>query len=1037
MPRVFTIPASVPFLPTLLRALRDGRLVPGFPTTADPLELATATLYLPTRRACRLARDVFLDVLGTEAAILPRILPIGDVDEDELVFAEAARGAAALDLPQALGGLERRLILARLVLKWAQAPGLRRPGHHPLVAQSPAAALALADALARLMDDMATREVDWRRLDGLVPDHVDRYWQLTLDFLRIARDTWPALLEEAGLVEPAVRRDRLIAAEVERLAAGTGGPVIAAGSTGSMPATAKLLAAIAKLPQGAVVLPGLDTDLDDESWSLIGGKRAADGRWIEPPAPVHPQYAMHGLLTRIGIAREAVTILEPAAPHGRERLVSEALRPAAATDRWRARTSASDFAAALDRGLAGVTVIEAPTAEEEAFAVAVALREAVETPHRTAALITPDRALARRVVAALERWRVPVDDSGGDPLADTPAGVFARLVVETATNGLPPVGLLALLKHARFRLGREAGGWDAGIAALERAVLRGPRPRAGSAGLLAALAALRASRDRLHPRDPRAALTEADLAEATALASALAEALRPLETVPDAPAPLRRLAACHRETLEALTAGDDDAGTAPDVEALTAVLADMVEGGSGSDLPLAPADYPEFFHTVLADRTVRRPGAPGARVRIFGPLEARLQNVDRVVLAGLVEGVWPPETRTDPWLSRAMRHDLGLDLPERRIGLSAHDLAQALGAPEAILTYPAKLGGAPTVVSRFIQRLAAVAGPEAWNAVRERGRRYLACARALDEPGGRPEPVAAPRPCPPRAARPAYLTVTEIEDLLRDPYTIYARHVLKLTPLEAVDAAPGAADRGSAMHAALGRFSQQYAEALPDDAAGALVAIGRAEFQALDDYPEARAFWWPRFVRVAHWFAAWERRRRAEIAATAAEIRGEIALPLGERVVRLAARADRIDRLRDGRYVLIDYKTGQARTEKQVRSGLAPQLTLEGAILRAGGFPGIAPGGSIAAMAYVLIKGGDPAGQECVITFKDSTPDTEADRALDRLRGVLARFEDEATPYRSLVSPMWSTGYGDYDHLARIKEWSVTGGAVDSGEAVS
>src|SRR5690606_16804077 len=158
--------------------------------------------------------------------------------EDELVFAEAARGAAALDLPQALGGLERRLILARLVLKWAQAPGLRRPGHHPLVAQSPAAALALADALARLMDDMATREVDWRRLDGLVPDHVDRYWQLTLDFLRIARDTWPALLEEAGLVEPAVRRDRLIAAEVERLAAGTGGPVIAAGSTGSMPATA-------------------------------------------------------------------------------------------------------------------------------------------------------------------------------------------------------------------------------------------------------------------------------------------------------------------------------------------------------------------------------------------------------------------------------------------------------------------------------------------------------------------------------------------------------------------------------------------------------------------------------------------------------------------------------------------------------------------------------------------------------------------------------------------------------------------------------
>src|SRR5215472_3715924 len=305
-PRVFTVPASVPFLPTLVAALLDGRLVPGFSPAADPLALTAATLYLPTRRACRLARDVFLDVLGTEAALLPCIVPIGDIDEDEIAFAQAATGAAAADalaLPPALGGLPRRLLLARLVLAWAKRlkPA---PGDQPLVIATPAAALALADDLARLMDDLAMREVDWNRLDGLVPDHVDRYWQLTLQFLAIAREEWPKILAERRAIEPAERRDRLINAEAERLKGAHHGPVIAAGSTGSMPATAKLIATIARLPHGAVVLPGLDTHLDDEAWEAIAA--SDDEQW---PAFGHPQFAMQALLARIGIARSDVVTL--------------------------------------------------------------------------------------------------------------------------------------------------------------------------------------------------------------------------------------------------------------------------------------------------------------------------------------------------------------------------------------------------------------------------------------------------------------------------------------------------------------------------------------------------------------------------------------------------------------------------------------------------------------------------------------------------------------------------------------------------------
>src|SRR5215470_9433484 len=287
VPRVFTIPASTPFVPTLIRALVDGTLVPGFPAARDPLALADATLYLPTRRACRLARDLFLDVTKESAAILPRIVAIGDVDEDEIAFAEAATGALAADalaLPPALGGLERRLLLAQLVLKWAAqiAPDAR--GEAPLVANNPASALALADDLARLMDDMTTRGVAWDRLDGLVPETLDRYWQLTLEFLQIAREAWPQILAERGAIEPAARRDILIKAEAARLAARSDGPVIAAGSTGSMPATAELIATIARLPHGAVVLPGLDTSLDAESWELIGGRKDAADRVLDPPA---------------------------------------------------------------------------------------------------------------------------------------------------------------------------------------------------------------------------------------------------------------------------------------------------------------------------------------------------------------------------------------------------------------------------------------------------------------------------------------------------------------------------------------------------------------------------------------------------------------------------------------------------------------------------------------------------------------------------------------------------------------------------------
>jgi len=1031
IPRVFSIRSSDSFLPTLIRALLDGELVPGFPADRDPLALAAATIYLPTRRACRLARDIFLGVAGQEAAILPRIVALGDIDEDEIAFAQAASAhlaAAELELAPALGELERRLLLTRLIAQWAAGIAPDATGEAALVANTPMSALALADDLARLIDDMTTRQVPWERLDKLVPEDLDRYWQLTLEFLKIARAAWPRILTERGVIEASTRRDVLIKAEINRLAARDDGPVIAAGSTGSMPATAELIAAVAKLPHGAVVLPGLDLGVDQESWRIIaaGAENGADG-----PALGHPQFAMQALLRRIGITRDQVAILgTPIAP-ARERYVAEALRPAATTHHWQ-QLAVSDFP--LRDALQSLSLVEAQNAEEEALAIAVALREAV-ADNKTAALVTPDRALARRVLAALARWKIQADDSAGDPLPSTPAGRFALLAAEAALGGLRPAGALALLKHPLLRLERKAGGVDRAVAALETATLRGPRPQAGTLGLARALATFRNELDKLrrkevselHPAEPRADLRLWEIDLAADLVGQLSAALAPLETVSGQTRRLRDLAARHEQAIAALSGtetGECAAFSGHDGAKLQEAFLDIAALSEDADLEISPADYPALLKTVISERIVRRPELPSSHVRIYGPLEARLQSADCLVLGGLVEGVWPPEPRSDPWLSRPMRNTLGLDLPERRISLSAHDFAQALGARKVVLAYPARLGGAPTVPSRFVQRLAAVAGEREWSRVRANGATYLAWARALDQPS-EVKRIERPEPKPPRATRPTSLSVTEIETWLRDPYSIYAKHILRLRDLDPVDTPPGAADRGILIHGALSEFTRTYAALLPPDPARALIEIGTRHFAALEDYPEARAFWWPRFVRIAQWFAGWEVERRGRVADVAAEINGRIEFPVGERVFALRARADRIEKLAGGDYAILDYKTGQVPTEKQVQTGVSPQLTLEAAILRRGGFVDL-PQGSVAELIYVSLKGGELIGEARSIRLSDGDTDY-VERALQKLQNVACRFEDEQQPYLPLVLPTWKNRYGRYDHLARVKEWSAGG----------
>src|SRR5437762_4716432 len=505
--------------------------------------------------------------------------------------------------------------------------------------------------------------------------------------------------------------------------------------------------------------------------------------------------------------------------------------------------------------MANIAVIGADNSEMEALSIAVAMREARHL-NKSAALVTAGGALARRVSAALDRWNLAFDDSGGDALMDTSTGIFARLTAQAAANELEPPILLALLKHPLCRLGGRPGAFKRATEALEMALLRGTRPQAGSKGLARDFSRFRAELashrrgdpSALHGSEPRTRLDDEQLESIQSLIASLHDALSPLEShVASKPYDFAELAEQHRKVLMELSRNEHGAALAfegQEGSSLSEAFDDLLGGNPQTGLPVQLSEYPEVFRIAFADRMVRRPEAANAQLKIYGPLEARLTQSDRVLIGGLVEGVWPPSPHVDPWLSRPMRHELGLDLPERRIGLSAHDFAQLLGADEIILSHAAKVGGAPAVASRFLHRLEAVAGEARWQVAKIAGENYVRFADALDSPN-KVEPIPQPTPRPPRATRPLKLSVTAIEDWLRDPYTIYARYILRLAPLDPVDMPLSAADRGSAIHDALREFTQTFAAALPEHPAGALRAIGEKYFAPLMERPEARALWLP------------------------------------------------------------------------------------------------------------------------------------------------------------------------------------------------
>jgi ATP-dependent helicase/nuclease subunit B len=978
---LFSIAPHAPFLPTLVDRVLDGTLLRGFPRQGA-FWLSDVTIILPTRRSRLALAAEFAKKLGG-AVLLPDIRTFGGEHEEEEPF------LPPYDTPPiapAASPLERRLALSGLVRVFAERAGS--------FATPPNASeiFWLADSLGTVIDDLTIEGVPAHALRELVPEELAGNWQQILDFLNVVLEAWPAVLAERGKVDAAAARNERLARQAEAATHLYGDrPVIAAGSTGSIPATANLLAAIADLPRGALVLPGLDTSFSAEQHEIMLKGELTQG---------HPQFGLMKLLRHLSAAVSDVA--ELADEHPRTALVRAALAPASETPAWTTMRETIPVAAALD----GVGIVAAPNADTEARAIALAAR-ATLAEGRSVGIIARDQTLARRIAVELKRYGVTVDDAAGTPLYQSAAGRLARQILAVASGNFAAVDTVALLRNAAVSLGRERFAVWKGADDLDWQ-LRRKRPLAGLKGLIGL--------------SDSEALHEVLRALGTALEPVTALVAKPSLTAAD-------LAGALVASMDGLIA---DAGQ--DLPGLVEFRrwANEVASLGPSGTPFPPIFLDSVLSALLAGATAQARPSERDDIAIWGELEARLQSPDLMILAGVNEDIWPPVADPGPWLSRGMRIGIGLEPPERRQGQAAHDFAMAVGNANVLIAYAQRIGTSPALPSPLVQRLDAFIGTDAAKTLRARGAVWLRQAEAIDY-AGIPRPAPRPTPNPPAKIRPRRLAITEIEPLMRSPYDIYAKHVLGLRRQEPLGKEPDAKERGTMIHGVFENAIKSGLDLESADALGEMMGMARDKFLGLDAIKERRDIWLKRFERAANQFLVYERARDDEISARHAEKKGEWKFPGID--FTLVGKADRIDVKRDGTLEIIDFKTGGVPAPGDMRAFDAPQLLLEAAMANAGIFEEIGPR-QTSELTYIKIGLGPAAFQVTPFKLRNGMTLMDAvDEIVRRTQTHVDAFLLHDLPMTARIRPRVETGRksfpGDYDHLARTDEWTLTAGVDD------
>lgn len=931
-------------------------------------------IILPSRRAVQALAGAFLQANDEKALLLPRIIALGNVDEAGLML---AKGVA---LPPAMDAMRRQALLTRLILQKPQENGA--PQRLP-------ASWRLAAEFATLLDEADHAEIDLAEtLPRLVPGEFSEHWQKTLAFLDIVTHAWPKLLAAEGVMNPARRLALLIDAQAKMWRdSPPSGKVWMVASEGT-PAIARMAKIISELPEGRLILPGFDPYLEDSAWQALPDS--------------HAQAGIARLLAEIDVRRAEVEQL-PAmidnVPAGRDSLMSRTLLPASSLVAWQHQTSLN---------LAGLSRLETGDEAQNAMAIAMLLRDALQTPGRSAALVTPDRALAVRVAATLRRFGVMADDSAGEALANTPPAVFMRLLAQAACEGYAPLPLLALLKHPMATGGTTPQAFRDSARRLEIMLLRGPRPPVGLAGL-------RSKLENLAPgegdRPERVFLVHL---ESLLAPLALSEIIHPVVALTGLVEAAESLASTSDQSgAERLWFGE--AGNA-----LSTLLSTSIE--ALEDMPEMPlADLPDLLDALIGGQVVRKPRAKDGhpRIAIWGLQEAALQTVDVVVLGGLVEGVWPAPEEPGPWLSRPMRRQAGLPSPERKIGQAAHAFfSLTCVCPQVVLAAPKRRDRAPVVPARWLTRLSAMLSGQGLELPTHAAAGWAA---QLDLPVTRvrrPKPY----PRPPSEKRLRVYSISDVTTLMADPYAVYARKILKLSPLEPLDAENDASQFGEVVHAGLASFFSESAVTSSD----ALVLLTKALERAMQDARprEALAQWWrARLERIAQWLLDAEKERiftNGPPAFRLLECAGEWRMPEG---FVLKGRADRIERDSDGLVRIIDYKTGTVPSEKKVKAGTAPQLPLEAVMAENGAF-GDNFKAEVKELLYVTLSGRVRAGNEKQILSKPDELRMVIAQAASFLPRLLKEYADPKMAFLASPHPGRVNQYDDYAGISRRAEWA-------------
>jgi ATP-dependent helicase/nuclease subunit B len=1001
---LFTIAPHTPFLPCLVEAVMDGRLLGGW-DRSGPFWLSDVTIILPTRRAQDGLADAFAahpDFRG----LLPDLRTFGGEAGDEEPFLPPFD---AKPMPGRAASLQRRLTLSSLVAAWARTSEGGQAFSTPPTA---AEIFSMAESLGTLIDDLAIEErtpADIKALGADMAQELGDYWQQTLKFLDIALEAWPGWLDERGLADAAQLRGLRLDRQAGAASFLYGDrPVIAAGSTGSIPATARLLDTIANLKRGAVVLPGLDTAMTSAMHEDL----------LDPMSNPHghPQYGLAQLLRRFGAGVGQVTEL-CRGDSARTRLVNLALAPTSATALWsEQRLDDQTLAGALE----GVSIIRARNEDEEARAMALAGRAALEQK-QSVGIITPDRNLARRIAAELKRFDIVVDDAAGTPLFHAPAGRLARQVLNLVESGCAAVDLLALLRNRATTIGLERGALAALADDIDLGLLRGQRPGPGMAGLRAVLDAHLAGR----LNRPARKLSPERGAEIAALFDRLEAAIAPLQALTArTELPASDLALALGQALAAIS----PSGPLPGREEFVTWAGNMA-ALNGEGHRFAPYGLDDVLAALMAGVEVRIQVPEDRRtdIAIWGQLEARLMSPDVLILGALNEDKWPGAADPGPWLSRGMRLGAGLEPPERQQGLAAHDFAQAMGNASVILCYADRVGSSPSLPSRLVQRLDAFIGEVAGKALRQKGQVWIDAARRLDAVAT-VVPARRPAPNPPVHTRPRKLSVTEVETLMRSPYDLYAKHVLRLKPLDALGEDPDARERGTIIHAILGRFVEE--KHAPEDplAFERLMQIATEEFAGLDAIGERRDIWLRRFATAAEQFLAFELGRAHQVRTRHAEVEGRWDLKLAEPFA-ITGTADRVDLLADGTLEILDFKTGSPPSKGAMTAFEAPQLPVEALMALHGGFKDIPPG-QTSALTYINIGLGPDAFKPSSFALPEGMSVADvADEIFRRMQLQIDYFLMRENPLPSRLLPVKGQRFaGAYDHLARVAEWTLVDG---------